>query len=68
MLIPQRQGKEEAFQIWMEQPHKTFVCVEQQHIFGTYYLKPNNIRAKAVMFATAVIWFRPTPEGKDWRH
>ena len=26
----------------MEQPHKTFVCVEQQHIFGTYYLKPNN--------------------------
>jgi len=35
-------SKEEAFQIWMEQPHKTFVCVEQQLIFGTYYLKPNN--------------------------
>ena len=39
---PLETSKEEAFQIWMEQPHKTFVCVEQQHIFGTYYLKPNN--------------------------
>ena len=39
---PLETSKEEAFQIWMEQPHKTFVCVKQQHIFGTYYLKPNN--------------------------
>ena len=39
---PVETSKEEAFQIWMEQPHKTFVCVEQQNIFGTYYLKPNN--------------------------
>jgi len=29
---PSETSKEEAFQIWMEQPHKTFVCVEQQHI------------------------------------
>ena len=39
---PVETSKEEAFQIWMQHPHKTFVSVEQKHITGTYYLKQNN--------------------------
>ncbi|MBN2397338.1 MAG: GNAT family N-acetyltransferase [Deltaproteobacteria bacterium] len=36
-----RTTKEEAFQIWMTQPHKTFVIEEASTILGTYYLKRN---------------------------
>lgn len=33
--------KEEAFHIWMTQPHKTFVAEEGDTVLGTYYLKRN---------------------------
>ena len=31
----------QAYQIWLEQPHKTFVAEENGQIVGTYYLKKN---------------------------
>ena len=33
--------EEDAFAIWMTQPHKTFVIEEGDTVFGTYYLKRN---------------------------
>jgi len=33
--------KEDAFNIWMTQPHKTFVIEEASTVLGTYYLKRN---------------------------
>ena len=33
--------KEDAFGIWMTQPHKTFVIEEADTVLGTYYLKRN---------------------------
>jgi len=33
--------KEEAFQIWMEAPLKTYVALEGKEVIGTYYLKAN---------------------------
>ena len=33
--------KEDAFHIWMTQPHKTFVIEEADIVLGTYYLKRN---------------------------
>ena len=33
--------KDEAFNIWMRVPRKTFVVDEQYKIFGTYYIKTN---------------------------
>lgn len=33
--------KEDAFDIWMTQPHKTFVVEEAGVVLGTYYLKRN---------------------------
>ena len=35
-------SKKEAHIIWMEQPQKTYVCVENKKVLGTYYLKQNN--------------------------
>ena len=36
-----RTTKEDAFHIWMTQPHKTFVAEERDTVRGTYYLKRN---------------------------
>ncbi|NKQ40453.1 MAG: GNAT family N-acetyltransferase [Sulfurovum sp.] len=33
--------KDEAYRIWMETPHKTFVAKANKQIIGTYYIKPN---------------------------
>ena len=38
---PRNTSKQEAFQLWINEPQKTFVCVENKKIFGTYYLKQN---------------------------
>tara|TARA_B100000686_G_C16506715_1_gene819946 strand:- start:177 stop:662 length:486 start_codon:yes stop_codon:yes gene_type:complete len=35
-------SKKEAHQIFMEHPQKTYVCVENKNILGTYYLKKNH--------------------------
>ena len=40
--IHRNASKKEAHQIWMEQPQKTFVCVENKKVLGTYYLKQNH--------------------------
>ena len=40
--IHRNTSKKEAYQIWMEQPQKTFVCVENKKVLGTYYLKQNH--------------------------
>ena len=34
--------EKQAFQIWMQLPVKTFVCIENDQVLGTYYLKTNN--------------------------
>ena len=34
-------SKEEAQNIWMEAPRKTYVAIENGNILGTYYLKTN---------------------------
>jgi len=33
--------REDAFTIWMRQPHKTFVIEDGDTVLGTYYLKQN---------------------------
>ncbi|MBC8259862.1 MAG: GNAT family N-acetyltransferase [SAR324 cluster bacterium] len=38
---PQETSKEEAFEIWMKQTQKTFVCLENEDILATYYIKQN---------------------------
>jgi len=38
---PQETTKDEALKIWMQQPRKTFVVVEDNQILGTYYIKTN---------------------------
>ena len=35
-------SKIEAHQIWIEQPQKTYVCLENKKVLGTYYLKKNH--------------------------
>ena len=35
-------NKKEAHQIWIEQPQKTYVCVEKNKVLGTYYIKQNH--------------------------
>jgi RimJ/RimL family protein N-acetyltransferase len=32
---------DQAYQLWCELPHKTFVAVHDNQILGSYYLKPN---------------------------
>ena len=39
--IQRNASKIEAHKIWIEQPQKTFVCVENKKVVGTYYLKNN---------------------------
>ena len=39
--IQRNADRKEAHQIWLEEPQKTFVCVENKNILGTYYLKQN---------------------------
>ncbi len=39
---PRNTSKEEAYHLWITLPKKTFVCVENQIVLGTYYLKQNN--------------------------
>ncbi len=38
---PRNTSKEEAYRLWMKEPRKTFVCVENNKVLGTYYLKQN---------------------------
>jgi L-amino acid N-acyltransferase YncA len=38
---PRDTTRVQAFQIWMEAPHKTFVFEENGEILGTYYIKTN---------------------------
>ena len=33
--------KEQAFELWMELPRKTFVIEDNDHVVGTYYIKTN---------------------------
>ena len=40
--INRNTSKKEAHQILIEQPQKTYVCVENKNILGTYYLKKNH--------------------------
>ena len=40
--IPRNTSKKEANQIWMKHPQKTYVCVENKKVLGTYYLKQNH--------------------------
>ena len=35
-------SKKEAYQIWIEQPQKTYVCENNKKILGTYSLKKNH--------------------------
>ena len=39
--IDRNTSKNEAHRIWIEQPQKSFVCVENNNVLGTYYLKQN---------------------------
>jgi len=39
--IHAKTSKKEAHHIWIEQPQKTFVCVDSKKVLGTYYLKNN---------------------------
>ena len=38
---PKNTTKEEALQIWLKAPRKTFVAEENNNILGTYYIKTN---------------------------
>ena len=38
---PRNTSKEEAFRLWIKKVQKTFVCVENNEIISTYYLKQN---------------------------
>ncbi|WP_138381270.1 GNAT family N-acetyltransferase [Luteithermobacter gelatinilyticus] len=38
---PQETTREEAFDIWIKAPRKTFVAEEKGRILGTYYIKTN---------------------------
>ena len=40
--IPRNVSKKEAHQIWIEQPQKTYVYIENKKVLGTYYLKQNH--------------------------
>ena len=40
--IHRNASKKEAHQIWIEQPKKTYVCVENNKVLGTYYLRENH--------------------------
>ena len=40
--IHRNSSKKEAYQTWMEHPQKTYVCVENNKVLGTYYLKQNH--------------------------
>ena len=40
--IHRNASKKEAHLIWIEQSQKTFVCVEDKKVLGTYYLKRNH--------------------------
>ena len=40
--IQQNASKKEAHQIWIEKPEKTYVCVDNKKVMGTYYLKKNH--------------------------
>ena len=38
---PRNSSKEDAYRIWIKESQKTFVCVENNEIVATYYLKQN---------------------------
>jgi len=38
---PRNTSKKDANRIWIKEPQKTFVCVENNEIVATYYLKQN---------------------------
>ncbi len=40
---PRNTSKEEAFRLWIKEAQKTFVCVENNEILATYYLKQNQV-------------------------
>ena len=40
--IHRNTSKYEAYKIWMEQPQKSYVCVVNNKVLGTYYLKQNH--------------------------
>ena len=40
--IHRNTSKKKHHQIWMEQPQKTYVCVNNKKVLGTYYLKNNH--------------------------
>ena len=43
ILNPRNTSKEESFRLWLKEVHKTFICVENNEILGTYYLKQNQV-------------------------
>ena len=38
---PRNNSKEEAFQLWIKEAKNTFVCIENNEILVTYFLKQN---------------------------
>ncbi|QDP01632.1 hypothetical protein [Thalassotalea sp. PS06] len=40
--------KQSAYTVWMEQPAKTFVAIENNIILGSYYIKTNTNHIKFV--------------------
>ena len=40
---PRNTSKEEAFRLWIKEAQKTYVCVENNEILATYYLKQNQV-------------------------
>jgi len=41
-VYPQDTSKEEAKQLWMHLPRKTYIAQEEGQILGTYYIKTNH--------------------------
>ena len=40
--IDRNTRREEALNLWLRKPHKTFVAEDRGDILGTYYIKPNH--------------------------
>ena len=54
-------SKKEAHQIWIEQSLKTYVCVEDKKVLGTYYLKNNQGGAGGHVCNCCLLYTSPSP-------
>ena len=63
--IHRNASKKEAYQTWMEQPQKTYVCVEIKKFWG--HITLNKIMGEGeVMYVIVVIWSQWKPKEKAW--